>query len=91
MISVMRCLATFFLLMTVPTARAILSLPRSGRRARRVAALILASSASVAASSSPRLRAPLGFEERVVAGDQPLARVVRGCDLGHVLDVEQGG
>ena len=53
--SVMKCLATF-LLMTLPAARAMLSLPRSGR-VRRVAALIFASSASVAASSPPRVRA----------------------------------
>ena len=37
------------------------------------------------------LAGPLGFEERVVAGDEPLPGVVRGGDLGHVGLVEQGG
>jgi len=55
--SVMKCLATFFLLITLPTARAILSLPRIGRRGLLAAAAIFSSSASVASSSSPRLRA----------------------------------
>jgi hypothetical protein len=32
-ISTMKCLATFFLLITMPTARPMASLPRSGRRA----------------------------------------------------------
>jgi hypothetical protein len=33
---------------------------------------------------------PLGFQERVLAGHQPLAGEVRGGDLGQVLGVEQG-
>jgi hypothetical protein len=33
----------------------------------------------------------LGFQGRVVAGDQPFAGVVRVADLGQVLGVEQAG
>ena len=36
------------------------------------------------------LAGPLGFQERVHAGHQPLAGEVRGGDLGQVLDIEQG-
>ena len=36
------------------------------------------------------LAGPLGFQERVLAGHQPLAGEVRGGDLGQVLGIEQG-
>src|SRR5579859_5312653 len=89
--STAKCLATFLALITLPTARAMASLPRSGRRARRVAAAILASSAPGGCQQLAALAGPLGRQERVVAGDQPLTGVIRGGDLGHVGLVEQGG
>jgi hypothetical protein len=52
-----KCLAMRKRLMTRPTRKAISFSVRSGRRLRWVAAAILASSSSVAASNSPRLRA----------------------------------
>ena len=55
--SMVKCLATLRRFRTLSTRTAILSLPRSGRRARAQAAAILARSASVAASSDSRLRA----------------------------------
>ena len=36
------------------------------------------------------LAGPFGFQERVLAGHQPLAGEVRGGDLGQVLGIEQG-
>jgi hypothetical protein len=48
-----------------------------------------ASSFSVAASRSSRL-GRAGGQDRVAAGDQPLAGEVRGGDLGQVLLIEQG-
>ena len=36
------------------------------------------------------LAGAFGFQERVLAGYQPLAGEVRGGDLGQVLDIEQG-
>ena len=55
--SVVKCLATLRRRSTRSARSAILSWPRSGRRARAQAAAIFARSASVAASSDSRLRA----------------------------------
>ena len=44
----------------------------------------------MAASSDSRLQGPLGFQERVLAGHQPLAGKGRGSNLGQVLLIEQG-
>ena len=44
----------------------------------------------MAASSSSRVAGPVGGQDRVAAGDQPLAGEVRRGDLGHVLLIEQG-
>ena len=44
----------------------------------------------MAASSDLPLAGPLGFQQRVLAGHQPLAGKVRGGDLGQVLLIEQG-
>jgi len=47
-----------------------------------------ASSFSVAARSSSRVRARSAASTGVAAGDQPLAREVFGGDLGEVLLIE---
>ena len=90
LMSMVKCLATLRRVRTLLARTAILSVPRSGARARAQAAAILARSASVAASSDFALAGPLGFQERVLAGHQPLAGEVRGGDLGQVGLVEQG-
>src|ERR1019366_6306102 len=87
LMSRMKCLATFRLLITFPAATPILS----GSFSRPAAALAAMAprSASVAASSSWRVRARLAASNGVAAGDQPLAGEVRGADLGQVLLIEQ--
>ena len=52
----LKCLAILNLLITLPTRSAMVSRPRSGRLSRWVAAAMGASSFSVAASKSSRLR-----------------------------------
>jgi hypothetical protein len=73
--------------MIFPAATPILS--GSLIRPTATRAAIVARPASVAASRSLALAGPLGGQDRVAAGDQPLAGVVRGADLGEVLLIEQ--
>ena len=90
MISTVKCLATLRRLRTLSTRTAILSWPRSGRRARAQAAAILLQVGLGGGQQRFPLAGPLGFQERVLAGHQPLAGEVRGGDLGQVLGIEQG-
>ncbi len=84
----MKCLATFRLLMIFPAATPILS----GSLIRPAAAwaAILPRSASVAASSSPRVRARLAASNglRQAISRSPGKSGER--DLGQVLLIEQG-
>src|SRR4051794_15069986 len=83
-----KCLAILYVSMTAPTASAISAVPRSGLRLRATAAWIRASSRSVAASRSSRLR-------RRSAARSGLRQTTRrspgksGGDAGHVALVEQ--
>ena len=88
--SMVMCLATLRRFRILSTRTAILSLPRSGARARAQAAAILPRSASVAGQQALARAGPPGFQEGVLAGHQSLAGEVRGGDLGRVGLVEQG-
>ena len=84
----LKCLPVLYLLITLPTSTPIAAAPAS--RPARTRATSGASSSSVAASRSSRLRAPVGGQHRVAAGDQPLAgEIIRG-DLGEILLTGQG-
>ena len=82
-----KCLPVLYLLITLPTSTPIGPAPVSFPAWTR--AMIGASSFSVAASSSSAGAGPVGGQDRVAAGDQPLAGEVRRGDLGEVLLVEQ--
>ena len=82
-----KCLAVLYLLITLPTSTpmgpAPVSLPARTRAMRG------ARSFSVAASRSCALAGAVGGQDRVAAGDQPLAGEVIGGDLGEVLLIEE--
>ena len=66
------------------------SWPRSGRRGPRAGRGDLGQVGLGGREEAFAFAGPLGFQERVLAGHQPLAGEVRRGDLGQVLGVEQG-
>src|SRR6266568_8915688 len=88
LMSRMKCLATLYRSMTFPAGTPILSASFSRPAvtwSRAFPQELLGGGQQVLA-----LAGPLGGQQRVAAGDQPLAQVVRAGDLGQVLLIEQG-
>src|SRR6202007_1833457 len=85
-----KCLAMWRRPSTAPTAWPIAAAPRNGLRARCTRAAMRASSFSVAANSSARLRAR-SSAQRVLADHQTFTRIIGAGDLGHVAVIKQRG